>query len=271
MSNPVDMPVVFISHGSPMVAVEKDDYTGALRRMGESLPLPKAIVVVSAHWETAAPVRVTLAETPETIHDFGGFPEALYQLRYPSPGHPTLAKEILSLLNAGGIPAIGDGERGLDHGAWVPLRHAYPGAEIPVLEVTLPMPRSPSALLLIGQALAPLRRQGVLLMGSGGIVHNLRRVHFADKNAPVEAWAKSFDDWVRSRLESGDVASIVDYKGQAPHGAAAAPTTEHLDPLFVVLGAAGKGAAVQDLYEGIQYGNLSMRSFALAQPAPKKR
>lgn len=271
MSTPVDMPVVFISHGSPMVAVEKDDYTAALRRMGESLPLPKAIVVVSAHWETSAPVRVTLSEKPETIHDFGGFPDVLYQLRYPSPGQPTLGGEIVSLLNATGIPAVGDGQRGLDHGAWVPLRHAYPGAEIPVLQVTLPMPRSPSDLLQLGQALAPLRKQGVLLIGSGGIVHNLRRVQFADKNAPVDSWAKSFDDWIRGRLESGDIASIVDYKGQAPHSGAAVPTTEHFDPLFVALGAAGKGAATRDLYEGIHYGNLSMRSFALSEPASKKR
>ena len=271
MSNVEPMPVVFISHGSPMVAVEKDAYTAALRRMGETLPLPQAIVVVSAHWETSAPVRVTLAEKPETIHDFGGFPDDLYQLRYPSAGHPTLAKEILSLLNAGGIKAVGDEQRGLDHGAWVPLRHAYPGAEIPVLEVTLPMPRSPSTLLPIGQALAPLRKQGVLLIGSGGVVHNLRRVRFADKNAPVEPWAKSFDDWVRGRLESGDVASLVDYQGQAPGSSEAVPTTEHFDPLFVVLGAAGKGAAIQDLYEGFHYGNLSMRSFALTEPPPKKR
>src|SRR5258708_21995766 len=165
MSNPVDMPVVFISHGSPMVAVENDDYTAALRRMGETLPLPKAIVVVSAHWETSTPVRVTLAEKPETIHDFGGFPDALYHLRYPSPGHPALAKEVLGHLDAAAIKAVGDAEPGLDHGAWVPLRPAYPGAEIPVLQVTLPMPRSPSTLLQLGEALAPARKRGVLLIG----------------------------------------------------------------------------------------------------------
>jgi len=269
MSLPVDMPVVFISHGSPMVAVEKDDYTAALRRMGETLPLPKSIVVVSAHWETSAPVRVTLSEQPETIHDFGGFPDDLYRLNYPSRGNPELATEILSLLAAAGIPAVGDGQRGLDHGAWVPLRHAYPGAEIPVLEVTLPMPRSPSSMLRLGQALAPLRKQNVLPLGSGGIVHNLRRVRFDDKNAPVEPWAQSFDDWIRRRLESGDVASIADYKAQAPEWAAAVPTTEHFDPLFVVLGAAGRGQGVKDVYEGFRYGNLSMRTLILS--APQKR
>jgi 4,5-DOPA dioxygenase extradiol len=271
MTSPAELPVVYISHGSPMVAVEKDDYTRALGRMGESLPLPRAIVVVSAHWEAPAPVRVGLAAMPETIHDFGGFPEELYRLRYPCPGEPKLAAEIQALLAEAGIVSVGDERRGLDHGAWVPLLHAYPGAEIPVLEVTLPQPRSPAALLALGQALGPLRKQGVLLIGSGGIVHNLRRVHFGDKNAPVDPWAKAFDDWVRSRLESGDVASIADYQAQAPESGRSVPTTEHFDPLFVVLGAAGKGGRIVDLYEGFHYGNLSMRTFALTEaPSPKR-
>jgi len=254
-----------------MVAVEKDDYARALGRMGESLPLPRAIVIVSAHWESPAPVRVGLSPMPETIHDFGGFPEELYRLRYPSPGLPTLGAEIQALLAQAGIPSVGDERRGLDHGAWVPLLHAYPGAEIPVVQVTLPQPRSPSSLLALGEALEPLRKQGILLIGSGGIVHNLRRVHFGDKNAPVDAWAKSFDTWVRSRLESGDVASIADYQAQAPDSERSVPTTEHFDPLFVVLGAAGKGGRIQDLYEGFQYGNLSMRTFAVTPSASSKR
>jgi len=271
MASTPDMPVVFISHGSPLVAVEKDRYTAALRRMGESFPMPRAIAVVSAHWESPAPVRVGLTERPETIHDFGGFPAELYELRYPSPGDPKLGNAILSMLSAAGIPAAGDPGRGLDHGAWVPLLHAYPGAEIPVVEITLPIPRSPSSLLQLGQALAPLRSQGILLIGSGGIVHNLRRVRFENKNAPVEPWAKSFDDWIRSRLESGDVASIADYLTQAPDPRASVPTSEHFDPLFVVLGAAGKGGRIQDLYEGFDYGNLSMRTFAITKTEPKKR
>jgi 4,5-DOPA dioxygenase extradiol len=239
--------------------------------MGESLPAPKAIVVVSAHWESPAPVRVGMAEMPETLHDFGGFPEELYRLRYPCPGLPPLGAQIGSLLAEAGIFSVGDLHRGLDHGAWVPLLHAYPGAQIPVLEVTLSEPRSPSGLLALGRALAPLREKGVLLIGSGGIVHNLRRVRFEDKNAPIDPWAKSFDHWVRSRLESGDVASIVDYPSQAPHAQTSVPTTEHFDPLFVVLGAAGKGGLVQDVYEGFHYGNLSLRTFSITDPSSQKR
>ncbi len=258
------MPVVYISHGSPMVAVETDDYTRALRRMGEELPKPKAIVVVSAHWESSAPVRVGSAERPALIYDFGGFPPELYQLKYPSPGDPSLAHDIVQSLKAAGIPAVGEDLRGLDHGVWVPLRHVYPGAEIPVVEVTLPSPRRPSDIVALGKALAPLRDRGVLLVGSGGVVHNLRRVQFGDKEAPIEAWAQSFDDWVRARLETLDTAAMTDYRRLAPEAASAVPTTEHFDPLFMVLGASGEGDRVRDVYEGFQYGNLSMRTVLIS-------
>lgn len=253
-----------------MVAVERDAYTDALRRMGEDLPRPRAIGVVSAHWESPLPVRVGTSARPETIHDFGGFPDELYDLDYPCSGEPLLGQEVLSLLSAAGVRATPDERRGLDHGAWVPLRHAYPGAEIPVLEVTLPSPRSPSDLIRLGQALAPLRERGVLLVGSGGIVHNLRRVRFGDKAAPVEPWARVFDSWVRERLEEGTIASLAEYRSRAPEATTAVPTTEHFDPLFVVLGAVGDGFRVRDLYEGFQYGNLSMRTFAVSGPASQK-
>src|SRR5579862_1449156 len=271
MSTKVDLPVVFISHGSPMLAVEPDAFTDALRRLGETLPRPQAIVVISAHWESPAPVKVTASATPETLHDFGGFPDELYQLQYPSPGDPGLAGRIVSLLSGAGFQAAAEEHRGLDHGAWVPLRYAYPHAEIPVLEVSLPSPRSPSELLTMGQALAPLRAQGVLVVGSGGIVHNLRRVRFEDKGAHVDPWARRFDHWVRQRLETGDVASLADYRAQAPEAAAAVPTSEHFDPLFVVLGTAGKGFRVQDVYEGFHYGNLSLRTLTVSSSASQKR
>jgi 4,5-DOPA dioxygenase extradiol len=263
------MPAVFISHGSPMVAVERDGYTEALRRMGESLPAPKAIVVISAHWESRAPVRVGTSERPPLIYDFGGFPPELYTLKYPAPGHPGIAKDIVQRLNKAGIAAVEDAARGLDHGAWVPLRHAYPEATVPVVEVTLPMPRTPQDLLAIGRALAPLQDQGVLIVGSGGVVHNLRRVVFSNKAAPVEAWAKSFDDWVRGRLEEQDVEALVDYRKRAPEAAASVPTTEHFDPLFVVVGAAGKAFRVEDVFEGFHHGNLSMRTVTIS--ASQKR
>ena len=258
------MPVVYVSHGSPMVAVERDGYTEALRRMGETLTAPTAVVVISAHWESAAPVRVGSSERPSLIYDFGGFPPELYHLKYPAPGSPGIAKDIVQRLVAAGIPAVEDSQRGLDHGAWVPLRQIYPDAKVPVVEVTLPMPRTPAQLLAIGKALAPLRDQGVLIVGSGGIVHNLRRVVFADKNAPVEPWAKSFDDWVRARLEDKDVAALVDYRKRAPEAAASVPTTEHFDPLFVALGASGEEFEVKDVFEGFHHGNLSMRTVIIS-------
>ncbi|HZE97979.1 MAG TPA: class III extradiol ring-cleavage dioxygenase [Planctomycetota bacterium] len=271
MSNPSRLPAVLISHGSPMVAVEKDDYTQALRRTGESLPRPTTLVVVSAHWESAAPVRVGTSARPSLIYDFGGFPPELYDLKYPAPGNPGTAKDIVRRLVAAGIPAVEDPQRGLDHGAWVPLLQAYPDADVPVVEVTLPVPRTPAELLAIGKALAPLRDEGVLLVGSGGIVHNLRRVVFSDKNAPIESWARSFDDWIRARLEEKDVDAIVNYRSQAPEAAASVPTTEHFDPLFVVLGAVGPDFKIRDLYEGFHYGNLSLRTFAVGEFAAQKR
>lgn len=257
------MPVVFVAHGSPMMAVEQDDVTRALAAMGKRLPAPKAIVVVSAHWEAPGAVRVTAHDHPPTIYDFSGFPPALYDLHYPSPGDPALAGELVSLLSAAGVAATLEPKRGLDHGAWVPLRHAYPSAEIPVVQVSLPVPRTPESLTRVGSALAPLRDRGVLLIGSGGLVHNLRRVHFEDKEAPVDGWARDFDDWVRDRILERDLRGISDHRHQAPHSAAAVPTTEHFDPVYFVLGAAGPSEKITWLHEGFQYGNLSMRSFEL--------
>lgn len=258
----MEMPAVFISHGSPMAALEDDDYAAALRRMGEELPPPRAVVVVSAHAEAPAPLRVTGSERPAQVYDFYGFPEELYRLRYPSPGSPTLAREIVDLLAGTGFPAELDSRRGLDHGAWVPMSLAYPDANVPVVEVTLPAPRAAAELVKMGEALAPLRRQGVLLVGSGGVVHNLARLIWDDKRAPVDPWARRFDDWVRARLEERDVRSLADHRAVA-ESPLAVPTTEHFDPIFFVLGAASERDRVADVYEGFQYGNLSLRTFAL--------
>src|SRR5262245_2749910 len=178
------LPAAFLSHGSPMLAVEEDDFTAMLRRWGGSLR-PRAIAVVSAHWEASGPVRVTGAERPALIYDFSGFPPELYDLRYPSPGDPAVAADIVKRLESSGVTATIDPRRGLDHGAWVPIRHAFPAATLPVLEISLPVQRTPELVAQVGKALAPLREDGVLLVGSGGIVHNLRRVHLDDKQAPV--------------------------------------------------------------------------------------
>lgn len=257
------MPVVFLAHGSPMVALAPGAYTAALERMRRTWPAPRAIVVVSAHWQAAVPLRVTSSERPSVLHDFAGFPEALFELDYPCPGDPELARGIVQLLGEAGVHAVLDAKRGLDHGAWLPLRFAYPSATTPVVQVSLGVPRDPRALVLLGQALQPLRARGVLLIGSGGIVHNLELVRFDDQHAPVDAWAQQFDEWVGERVAAHDLASLLEYRAQAPHAGRAVPTTEHLDPLFCILGARTDADRVADIYRGFHHGNLSMRCFAL--------
>ncbi len=254
------MPVVFLSHGSPMVGLSKDDYTAAIGKMGTELPTPKAVVVVSAHWAEYRPVRVSPGGAPELIYDFYGFPKPLYELKYPAPGHPALAAEIAAAFQAGGVPAVVE-ERGLDHGAWVPLRLAYPGADVPVLQVTLPADATPAQLVELGRMLAPLRRRGVLLLGSGGMTHNF---DLAGRGATPDASMRKFDAWVREKVGARDLDSLVRYAELAPHAELAHPTTEHFDPIFVVLGASDPADRVRDVYEGWQGANFSMRTFALS-------
>ena len=250
-------PSVFVSHGSPMVAVERDAYTEALEAFGRAVR-PRALLVVSAHWQTRGGVAVTSAPRNRVIHDFGGFPEALYRLDYPAPGDPALAADVAGRLGAAGFASRLDPDRGIDHGAWIPLRIAWPDGAIPVVQVSLPeMP--PHDLLRLGQALAPLRGQGVLVLGSGGIVHNLGQLDWARKHAAPHPWAVAFDAWMAERIARGDVAGLAAYRETAPEARRAAPTTEHLDPLFVALGAAG-GDRAETLFEGFHHGTLGMRS-----------
>jgi len=256
------MPAWFVGHGSPLLAVEQDDFTAALRREGAALPRPRAIVVVSAHWESRG-IRVTASDRPALIYDFSGFPPELTDVRYPAPGDPALAADVSKRLRDAGLEAAEEARRGLDHGAWVPLVHAFPNADIPVVQVALPVPRTADDVVRMGSALAPLRDQGVLLIGSGGIVHNLRRVRFDDKAAPAADWAEAFDGWVRDRVQSLGVADLAAYRSRAPNAALAVPTTEHFDPVFFALGAAAAGDQVRTLFEGFHYGTLSMRSFSL--------
>jgi 4,5-DOPA dioxygenase extradiol len=247
-----------------MLALEEGgEHARALRRFASSLPLPRAIVVVSAHFEEPGPIRVTSGERPETIHDFGGFPPALYRLSYPAPGAPALARAIVARLEAADLPATADPARGFDHGVWVPLRLAFPRAEVPVIAVSLPEPRTPGEVLRMGRALAPLRDEGALLVGSGVIVHNLRRARLDRRDGPVDGWAREFDGWIAGRVAARDVEALLGYRDRAPHAALAVPTPEHFDPLFFVLGTARDGDRLETVAEGFEYGNLSMRSFAL--------
>jgi 4,5-DOPA dioxygenase extradiol len=242
------------------VALDTDAYAQALRAFGDSTA-PRALVVVSAHWETPGEVRVTASEAPPLLYDFGGFPEALYRLKYPSPGAPGVARDVVARLTAAGVPAVADAVRGWDHGTWVPLRLAFPAARIPVVQVSLPRGAPAEVVARMGEALRPLRAEGVLLVGSGSMTHNLRRI-FPDKAAPVEAWARDFDSWVAERLAARDLSALLAWPG-APHARLAHPSAEHFLPLFVVLGAALPEDRVTPVFEGFHHGSLSMRSFAL--------
>ncbi len=262
VASPTLAPAFFISHGSPLVALDTDAYPQALRAFGDGVAASRALVVVSAHWETHGGVRVTASAAPPLIYDFGGFPEAMYRLTYPCPGEPQLAQRIVSLLSGAGLPAVADVERGLDHGTWVPLRLALPAARMPVVQVSMPRGALAEDVARIGEALRPLRSEGVLLMGSGGMTHNLRRVVFQDKADPVEPWAQAFDGWVAERLAARDFSGLRSWSS-APHARLAHPTPEHLLPLYFVLGAALPEDRVTPVFEGFHHGTLSMRSFAL--------
>lgn len=259
-------PVLFVSHGAPSVALEDNAYTRALSTWGATLR-PSAVVIVSAHWEQRQPARVTSAGQHQTLHDFSGFPAPLYQLRYPAPGHPALAAEIAGLLESAEVPALLDPSRPLDHGAWVPLRFLFPKADVPVVAVSLPWPREPRLIARIGEALCVLRDRGVVLVGSGGAVHNLSAIRFDDKDGPAQPWAKRFDAWIAARVAARDLESLLAWRKLAPDPDLAHPTTEHLDPIFFAAGAGGPSDRAETLHEGFQYGSVSMRTFALVDRA----
>jgi 4,5-DOPA dioxygenase extradiol len=262
----VTAPAVFISHGAPTAAVAEDDYAAALRALGDGLGTPPAALVVSAHWEARGAWRVNARSRPELIYDFYGFPPRLYALHYPASGAPELAAQAAELLGAAGLEVELEGRRGWDHGVWVPLRLMWPEARVPIVALSLPAPRSESELLSAGRALAGLRERGVVVIGSGGIVHNLHGLRWEAEHAPAEPWAAAFEAWVRERLLRREHAALRAYREQAPSAALAVPTSEHLDPLFVVLGAA-EHDTLTDVYRGFRYGCLSLWSFRLDPPA----
>jgi 4,5-DOPA dioxygenase extradiol len=264
-------PALFVAHGSPTFGLDAGEFGKTLRRFVLRIPRPEAIVVASAHWEAPWPIRVTAAARPPLIYDFSGFPRALSELEYPAPGSPPLAAEVVRLLSENGLPSAPDPRRGWDHGVWIPLRLLYPGADVPVVEVSLPVPRDPETVLRIGAALAPLRRRNVLLLGSGGIVHNLGRARLDRPDGPVDDWARQFDDWIRQQVRRGDRNEIARYRERAPHADLAVPATEHLDPLFFALGAAEESDATEEVSSGFQFSNLSLTSLAFMPPAAEAR
>lgn len=256
------LPTLFLSHGSPMHALEAGAAGEAWRALGTSLPRPQAILVASAHWEAALPM-LGGASKPDTIHDFYGFPEPLYRIRYPAPGAPPLAQRAQALLLAAGIASAIDDVRGLDHGAWSPLLHMYPAANVPVVQLSIQTALGAAHHLALGRALAPLADEGVLVVGSGHMTHNLRewaRGVFPDAPAP---YVVEFRDWVDAHIRAHDYDTLAEYRRLAPHAARAHPTEEHFLPLFVALGAAGDGARPERVVEIIEGGVLAMDAYVL--------
>ena len=256
-AKPSRMPVLFLGHGSPMNAIEDNDFTRALPVLAARLPRPKAVLCVSAHWLTEGTMIGGMAQ-PRTLHDFGGFPDALYAVQYPAPGSPALAARVHALL---GVEAsVDDGEWGLDHGAWSVLRHMYPKADVPAIQLSVDMLAAPGEKLELGRKLRPLRDEGILILGSGNVVHNLRRISF-EEDAPPAPWAVEFDAWIKGRLEARDDDALIGDLSKAPSGSLAVPTPDHYDPLLYVLGAADEKEKPRFEYEGIQNGSISMRAF----------
>ncbi|MDP1537989.1 MAG: class III extradiol ring-cleavage dioxygenase [Burkholderiales bacterium] len=253
-------PALFVSHGAPTLALEPGPTRGFLAELGAALPRPRAILVVSAHWETAAPA-VSAAAHPETIHDFYGFPEALYAMRYPAPGAPGLAARAAELLAASGFSGTTAVERGLDHGAWVPLMLMCPEADIPVIQLAVQTALGPAHHWRLGEALRPLRDQGVLIIGSGSVTHNLREFGHHRHDSPPPSWVSEFNGWLHDKVVSLDQQALLDYRARAPQAARNHPTEEHLLPLFVAAGAATPGSRPERLHSAYTYGVIGMDAY----------
>jgi 4,5-DOPA dioxygenase extradiol len=257
------MPSLFLSHGSPMLAIEDSPAGRFLDGLGAELPRPRAIVIASAHFTAPRP-SLGAAEHPATIHDFGGFPSALYQIRYPARGDAPLADAIVELLTDAGLAPQLLPEQGLDHGVWVPLRRMYPQAGIRIVPLSVDPHGDAAHHLAVGRALAPLREDGVLVIGSGGFIHNLGDLDWADRDAPMPAWAAEFSNWMREHLATGDLDALLAWEHLAPNAHRAHPTVEHLMPLFVALGAAGNAPAVRLLHRSQEFGSLALDAFTFA-------
>ena len=263
-ASPTVVPALYVSHGAPLFAVDAGETGPALTRWGQGLraqfPALRGVVIMSPHWMARTPQVMTSAQ-PATWHDFGGFPPALYQLQYPAPGAPALAQEVLALLQAAGVAAQGDAGRPFDHGAWVPLMHLFPEADLPVVQVALPVGAGPAEVYALGAALRGLRSQGVLVMGSGSMTHNLAEF-FGGAREPAP-YVIAFSRWIESALERGDMQALLNYRSLAPHAERAHPTEDHFLPLFFALGAAGDDLHANYLSREVMYSILAMDAFAL--------
>jgi len=244
------LPSLFISHGSPMLALNKTPAHDFLRALGQQLS-PTAVVVVSAHWESLS-LKVSTSRTPETIHDFGGFPQELFECQYPAAGEPQLAERLALLLGAEQV------ERGFDHGAWVPLSLMFPNADVPIVSLSLPVRWNNEQLVALGEQMAALREEDVLIVGSGSLTHNLYEI--MPEKSPMPAWVDTFASWVNKQLVSNDRAALLSWE-QAPKARENHPTPEHFLPLLVAMGAGGKAT---QLHHSVEHGVLAMDVYQFA-------
>lgn len=268
------LPTLFISHGSPMHAVQAGRAGDVWTAVGRRLQRPKAVLVASAHWETELPM-VGTSRQPETIHDFGGFPQELYRIRYPAPGAPDVAMRAVDLLKDAGFTATANGCRGLDHGAWVPLLKLFPDADVPVAQISIQPSLDAGHHLRVGEALRPLVADGVLVLASGHMTHNLREwiadaqrrgAMTVDEREP-EAYVREFTAWVDDALRRDDRAALARWAEAAPHARRAHPTPEHFLPLMIAVGAAGEAPRVEHIDAGVDSGVLAMDAY-LFWPRP---
>lgn len=250
------LPTLFVSHGAPDFILGDHPAISALRDIGRRHPTADAIVIISAHW-TRYPVGITSGANPDTIHDFSGFGDALYQLHYPARGQPALAETLATQLTRTGLEAQTVADRGLDHGAWVPLMMAYPKADIPVIQISLPSDNLRHCIQL-GEALAPLRRQNILIIGSGGSVHNLRAMN---REQHTDHWADEFENWLKQTVEEGNTEALADPQQSTPLFTRAHPTVEHYAPLLVARAAAGTRPNGSRLHSSFTWGNIGMAMF----------
>ncbi|UCG78307.1 MAG: 4,5-DOPA dioxygenase extradiol [Nitrospirota bacterium] len=257
---PKMMPAIFFGHGNPMNAVTENVYADGWKKIGRSLQLPKAILAISAHWYIPA-CTVTMNEQPPTIHDFGGFPQALYDIEYPAPGSPTLARRVADLLSP--IAVAHDDRWGLDHGTWCVLMHVFPEADVPTVQLSIDKKQPPAYHYKVGKRLAPLRDEGVLIVGSGNLVHNLHTYAWGDHNVEPFDWAVRFEDKVRDLLLKGDDTPLVDYEGMGQDAMLSIPTPDHYLPLLYILGLRNDNDKVSFPVEGVDGGSVSMLAVQL--------
>ena len=254
------MPVLFVGHGHPINALQKNAFTSSLNRAAADLPKPRAILVISAHWLTRNRVVVSAAEHPNTIYDFGPFHPDIFKIVYDAPGSPELARRAAKIVHSlqVGISAT----RGLDHGAWTILKHLFPAADVPVFQLSIDFARPPRFHYDLGRELLPLRAEGVLIIGSGNIVHNLMRITWDNADAPTENWAKSFDKTVAEFLMNKNHDGLIEYD-RLEFAEDAVPTNDHYLPMLYAIALQEKGESVKFIHEGFQYANISMRCFRI--------